>query len=223
MAKISRSAEALFETTRRLLSSLINEGLCNASIDEVSPDGRRWIYLLPESPSTHSSGDRMVRVIFTSSARIKEDAGRITSLVRPDQLSPPVIFESVVANNATSWEELDPGIIFEALYPWFGKDHENNAMHVVKRELQNSAANQGKMAQSPVLYFWRLKYKVEAWLELGKDQCQLSISSPSIAWERSLIWGHPTHPVRMRCAVRIIFSFTNVDYSCIEHAMLNHH
>jgi hypothetical protein len=152
MAKKSRSAEALFETTRRLLSSLINEGLCNASIDEVSPDGRRWICLLPENPSTQSSGDRMVKVIFSSSAPIKEDAGRITSLVRPDQLSPPVIFESVVANNATTWEELDPGIIFEALYPWFGKDHEKNAMHLVKRELQNSAANQGKMALSPVLY-----------------------------------------------------------------------
>lgn len=47
--------------------------------------------------------------------------------------------------------------------------------------MQNSAANQ------------------EAWLEFGEELCQLSIYSPSIAWERSLIWGHPTHPLHQTC------------------------
>ena len=145
MAKKSRKAEALFETTRRLLSTLINEGLCNAFIMEESTDRLRWIYLRQLKLSSMAIGVCTAKVHLSSSATVREDNGRIISLVRPDQLSPPVIFESSEGDYNRSWEELDPGVIFETLQRGFRDDIEENTIDLIKRELQNSAANQGKV------------------------------------------------------------------------------
>jgi siderophore synthetase component len=35
----------------------------------------------------------------------------------------------------------------------------------------------------------------EKWLELHSSPEPLHLNSPSVEWERALIWGHPTHPV----------------------------
>ena len=83
----------------------------------------------------------MIKVHLAPSASVGENDGKIVSLVRPDQLLPPVLFESSKQDSRGPWGELDPGVIFEMLHPWFGVDNEKSTVELIKRELQNSAAN----------------------------------------------------------------------------------
>jgi hypothetical protein len=124
MAKGTRKSEALFETTRRLLSNLINEGLCVASISADSSSALQWICLRAQNPLTAGNGVSMVKVHLAPSVSVKEDNGKIVTLVGPDQLLPPVMFESGKEDSHGSWGELDPGVIFATLHPWFGADNE---------------------------------------------------------------------------------------------------
>ncbi|KAL6232504.1 hypothetical protein BDW75DRAFT_242903 [Aspergillus navahoensis] len=39
----------------------------------------------------------------------------------------------------------------------------------------------------------------EKWLEMSKAQPFLSLHSPMIAWERSIVYGHQTHPFHRSC------------------------
>lgn len=205
MAKGTRKSEALFETTRRLLSSLVNEGLCIASIRADPSSTLRWICLQAQNPLTEGNGVSVVKVHLTPSASVKENNGKIISLVRPGQLLPPVMFESGEEDSQGPWVELDPGVIFATLYPWFGKGNEKSTLEIIKRELENSAANQGRQFKTSNILIYRfLTCKTEAWLEIGEEQSPLDMSSPSIYWEKSLLWGHPTHPVSDACAVQVV-------------------
>ena len=43
------------------------------------------------------------------------------------------------------------------------------------------------------------KWKAETWLNIGESQKILGLDDNSIAWERALIRGHPSHPYHRLC------------------------
>ncbi|KAL4860710.1 hypothetical protein BDV12DRAFT_204770 [Aspergillus spectabilis] len=173
MTAISKTEVARFETTRRLLSHLVNEGLCAACVEGGEAENIQWLCLV--STKSELEGSPMVKVQHAHPASLTlGDTGQITSLVRPHQLRPPVF---LIADDAQPRAELDPGIIFHFVYPWFGSPDIESTRDPIALELQNAAANQ------------------ETWLDVEGQLPQLDLFSPAIQWETTLTTGHPTHPL----------------------------
>ncbi len=141
MTKKSRREEALFETTKRLLSHIVNEGLCFTSVEPILLNNPRWLCLSSQKPSKKANLISRIRVKLAPNTCAKLDH---VASIRPDQLAPPVILEPGQQASLKSWAELDPGVIFENIFEWFGEDNEQSTRDLIKRELQNSAANQGR-------------------------------------------------------------------------------
>ncbi|KAL2862583.1 ferric iron reductase FhuF-like transporter-domain-containing protein [Aspergillus lucknowensis] len=162
---------ARFETTRRLLSHLVNEGLCAAFPEPDETDGARWLRLT--STRNDSAANSAVRVRILPGKLALGDGGRVTSVIRPHLLRPPVL---LLEDDQPPRAELDPGVVFQFVYPWFGEPGVESMRDPIAEELQNAAANQ------------------EIWLEVAAQQQPLDLYSPAIEWEKTLITGHPTHP-----------------------------
>ncbi|KAH7013789.1 ferric iron reductase FhuF-like transporter-domain-containing protein [Ilyonectria destructans] len=174
MTVLSKADVAFFETTRRLLSHLVNEGLCLAFIEPAGTDRVQWLCMTTPKPDFGSTCT--VKVHFIPERVVLGDAGQITSLVRPHQLRPRVLLE---CDGQPPRLELDAGVIFQSVYPWFGETNEDALIvrDQIARELQNASANQ------------------ETWLDVDAHLPQLDLFSPAIEWEKTLITGHPTHPL----------------------------
>ncbi|KAL4970310.1 IucC family-domain-containing protein [Aspergillus stella-maris] len=169
----SRTEVARFETTRRLLSHLVNEGLCSAFTGHEKDDDIEWLCLTGTNTDRNASPILKVQHIYPASLTIG-DTGRVISLIRPHQLKPPVL---LLDEGAQPHTELDPGLIFKTLYPLFDLSHNECLEEDIAQELQNAAANQ------------------ETWLNIQAQLPPLDLFSPAIDWERTLITGHPTHPL----------------------------
>ncbi|KAL4955992.1 ferric iron reductase FhuF-like transporter-domain-containing protein [Aspergillus filifer] len=169
----SKTEVARFETTRRLLSHLVNEGLCSAFTDHEKDDDTEWLCLIGTNTDRNASPILKVQHIDPASLTIN-NTGRVISLVRPHQLKPPVL---LLDEGAQPHTELDPGLLFKTLYPMFELPHTECLREDIAQELQNAAANQ------------------ETWLDIQAQQPQLDLFSPAIHWEETLITGHPTHPL----------------------------
>lgn len=132
MTVLSRHDQALFETTKRVLAEVVNEGLVGAKVEVTAPRGPSTLCLL--SPDDGSC----VKVGLKPGTVIEMKEGRVVSVVRPASLQPPVIVGD------TRNQELDPGAIFGVLSAWF-KDVANDTMfEAIVQELRNSARNQGR-------------------------------------------------------------------------------
>lgn len=57
----------------------------------------------------------------------------------------------------------------------------------------------------------------EKWLELHSSPEPLHLNSPSVLWERALIWGHPTHPV---CSLRSLVSVSVLNRPPVSQTVL---
>ncbi|KAL3472534.1 ferric iron reductase FhuF-like transporter-domain-containing protein [Aspergillus californicus] len=173
MASTEKAEVARFETMRRLLSHLVNEDLCSAVFQSTETNDVRWLCLSPGG--AERTGDCMLKVQYTvTKAEASRNATDVTSLIQPHRLKAPVLLQE---NDQQPRQELDPGCVFQFVYPWFGRPDIDSMRDQIAHELQNAAANQ------------------EIWLEVGNYIPQLDLLSPAIEWERTLITGHPTHPL----------------------------
>ncbi|KAL2811266.1 hypothetical protein BJX63DRAFT_444294 [Aspergillus granulosus] len=171
MTALSKTEVARFETTRRLLSHLVNEGLCTAYLEPAEPDQLRWLRFI--STEAECAADSMVKVRLLPGKLRWDESCRVASVLRPHQLKPPVL----LLENGQSRSELDPGVIFRFVYPWFGESSEEDVKDAIAQELQNASANQ------------------ETWFDVAAQFPQLDLFSPAIEWEKTLVTGHPTHPL----------------------------
>lgn len=87
--------------------------------------------------------------IFGPDSALCHTSTEINHFLRPEWLLSPV---KLFRKNGTQYEELDPGIIFQALYPWFQQFDKMNQKERIIQELQNSAANQGKQISCKLDY-----------------------------------------------------------------------
>ncbi|KAE8422529.1 IucC family-domain-containing protein [Aspergillus pseudocaelatus] len=161
--------QALFETTRRVLAEVVNEGLVGAKLETTALGGAGTLCLLsPQDGTWVKVGVKPGTVI-----EMKED--RVISVVRPASLQPPVIV------GETGNQELDPGAIFGVLSASFKDVANETVLEAIIQELRNSARNQ------------------EKWLEISQGQQVLGLQDTSAKWERALIYGHPSHPYHRLC------------------------
>jgi hypothetical protein len=134
---IDSIAEApCFETTRRLLAALINEGLVHAVIKGAKNDFHRCLYL----SRNDSSGENCSIVVQAAPGALIEDRnGEVLPAVQPSMLCPPVMVKGLGVENKIS----DPGDLFTLITPWFEDMASQQVLEEISRHLQNSGSNQG--------------------------------------------------------------------------------
>ena len=130
--ELTRHDQALFETTRRVLAEVVNEGLVRAKVEVTAPEGPGTLCLL--SPQDVS----WVKVGVTPGTVIEMKEDRVVSVIRPESLQPPVIV------GETGNQELDPGAIFAVLSALLKDVADGTVLEAIVRELRNSATNQGR-------------------------------------------------------------------------------
>lgn len=185
----SRHDRALFETTRRLLAEIINEGLVDATIGGSTESP--YLKLLPRV-DVKSDAAKWVRVAIKPGTALETKDDRVVAVVRPDSLQPPVVIG--FHGKEEEREELEPGTLFQLLSPWMVEDASEDVLDGIAHELSNSARNQGEPMQT-TLYRKRMLIEPEKWLEVSESQKLLTLDDAAVDWERSLIYGHPSHPV----------------------------
>ncbi|RDW72328.1 uncharacterized protein DSM5745_07500 [Aspergillus mulundensis] len=174
---MSRSRQdVIFETTKRLLAQAINDGLAAASIRSRSLDSsstERELYVQPPTPFATDCTIRLTCALSVD-ACVEVEQHRVAGFLRPDYLCPPLALIDKVTGN--SIEEVHPGPVCQVIFLWHpGLPHE--VLTGLQRELQSSVDNQ------------------QRWLEYAASSLPLTVASPLIDWERSVIWGHPCHPL----------------------------
>lgn len=137
MTILSRHDRALFETTKRVLAEIVNEGLVYAKLESTAT-GEPQILCL-QSILNPQDGT-LVKVPIKAGAVIETKEDLVVSVVRPDSLQPPV----VIADTRNG--ELDPGTLFKFLSTSFSDVASERVVDEIVQELRNSAANQGKIA-----------------------------------------------------------------------------
>lgn len=144
----TRQKEASFETTRRLLAEIINEGLVEASVATGTnkQHSAQHVYLHPRQDLSVADDARWVRVSVRPGTTLETRDGRVAAVVRPDCLEMPVVIGSKEDSRGGE-DELDPGVIFRFVSPWLAEDAGPDVLDGIAVELQNSAKNQGKSDQ----------------------------------------------------------------------------
>ncbi|EYE97444.1 uncharacterized protein EURHEDRAFT_513335 [Aspergillus ruber CBS 135680] len=133
---ISKHNQALFETTKRLLAEVVNEGLVDATIGGSKYD--QFLYLNSRLHAAGENDRKWVKVSLQPGTVLETRDGKVACVVRPDSLQPPV----VIGNGDAEEEELDPGVLFKNLSPWLVEDADEEILNEIALELGNSARNQ---------------------------------------------------------------------------------
>lgn len=185
MVVFNKRDQASFETTKRLLAELVNEGLCHAEI-EISREGMQRMFLRCRSGSHN---DTPLSVTLKNDTVVEMKDNLVVSVLRPDCLEPPVMVHSLEI------ETCDPEILLKHISSWFTSDVSDTLLNDIGRELHHCARNQGK--DTPVDHTGlRILTCIEKWLQIASQgPKQLTLNDSSVSWERTLIYGHPTHPV----------------------------
>lgn len=183
----------MWETSSRLLATLINEGLVQISSTSGSNEDDLCLRIAPRDDCiTHSSGSMLVRLHKeTQDVEIP-----IMSMlpISPDDLMLPLTWEPANASHQTRSVSTDPGILFDLIFPWLGYD--GACKPQITAELSCSAKFQSRADVRYPLSLHQLTCIGGKWLQEASSRSEPSLHCPAIDWERAIIRGHPTHPVR---------------------------
>ncbi|KKY34086.1 hypothetical protein UCDDA912_g05963 [Diaporthe ampelina] len=167
---------AQFETSRRMIACLVNEGMIGASVDQSG-----YLNLRDPKVSKDSKG-LTVRVGLTGDAAREWLESTAKPYLQPSELSVPVMIRRAQDGQAEDVAETDPTVLFTLMAPWFiSENTSQDAVDTITRQLKSSAENQ------------------EEWFHLAKNQCLPTLADPAIVWEQSILTGHPTHPMHRSC------------------------
>ncbi|CAG7916597.1 unnamed protein product [Penicillium olsonii] len=172
MTILSRRDQASFETTKRVIAQIVNEGLAFAKLE--CPTSEEPQILCLQSKLDPQDGS-LVKVTIKTGTIIETRDGIVVSVIKPDSLQPPATIAG------TGCGEFDPGTLFKLLSISFKDIISEKILNEMVDELRNSAANQ------------------EKWLEITQNQPVWSLKNRSADWERALIYGHPSHPYHRLC------------------------
>ncbi|KAI9375019.1 IucC family-domain-containing protein [Aspergillus egyptiacus] len=178
MAPTDYRADAFFETTKRLLAQLINEGLVHADI-YPSKGGPGYLLSLRSIRSVDKPKVISVTVHVKQEGYLDINANGVLPVVRPEYLEGPTTLEFA---NRDTIHEADPSRIFGSICSWLNSGSLGaTAVEKLAHELHSTALNQ------------------EKWFKHHIHQEQLDLNSPAVAWEQCIVHGHPTHPFHRLC------------------------
>ncbi|KAL4895701.1 IucC family-domain-containing protein [Aspergillus ambiguus] len=164
-----------FETTKRLLARLVNEGLAIAELTDFG--SKCEIQILHFDANTSSMNERWVKISTRYDTLVDISCDRVLPILRPECLQPPVI----LVDGMSERDESHPSIVFRFISVWLKNTVEAPVLERITRQLQLSTENQ------------------EKWMEMSIKWCLPTLQSPLIAWEQSQVFGHPTHPFHRLC------------------------
>ncbi|KAF9890654.1 hypothetical protein FE257_005785 [Aspergillus nanangensis] len=136
---------ACFETTKRLLASLINEGLVSGVIEEPKEESPRRLHL--RKNDCRSTEDDSVVVHTTPGALIEDRDGEVLPTLEPSMLCSPIILTCTAMQKRV----IDPGEIFSFISPWFEGLASPSILEEIARHLQNSGSNQVTQEDIPAM------------------------------------------------------------------------
>ena len=140
--------QAAFETSKRLLAQIVNEGLLTASTLHINGGSAMWLCFKSPDYSSNEIGTRAVMVTICPDTAVGIMQGeKVVSLLRPESLRLPIVLEG--ASGEMSIEH-DPGKLFALLHGWFEGKAVADLRDEIITELQNSAANQGMQPYQPL-------------------------------------------------------------------------
>ncbi|EYE96808.1 uncharacterized protein EURHEDRAFT_514051 [Aspergillus ruber CBS 135680] len=142
---------SIFETTKRLLAEIVNEGLVDATIGGSKND--QYLYLHSHLPAAKNAS-KSFKVGLRPGTVLETRDGKVAAVVRPDSLQPPV----VIGNGDGQEEEHNPEILFRFLSPWLIKDADEDTLNEIALELGNSARKQALIYGHPSHPYHRLCY-----------------------------------------------------------------
>lgn len=134
---------ASFETTKRLLAEVVNEGLVGATLkfSERAVNQQQRLVLHPTDQTPLSNSRKWVEVGLRRGTYIGMQGDKVVSLVRAESCQPPVTIGDV---NNTEREELDPEAILGFMIPWIVDVASEALLAQVGKELKNSSINQSQ-------------------------------------------------------------------------------
>lgn len=176
MTVLTPKQEAWLETTKRLVAGLINEGLVKATVTESRSEETRHVVLTPLSAQNDNS-DEFVAVKLHPGIDIEVRNRKVIPTIQPRSICAPIVLRGKYGPR----EELEPGKIFLFIMPWLVDEASESVLIEIGQHLQASGRNQ------------------EMWLRVHAEQGRLDLEDPPISWERSLVYGHPTHPFHRTC------------------------
>lgn len=129
---------AQFETSRRMIACLVNEGMIHASVDQSG-------YLNLHSPEVSKNHEGLtVRVGLTGDAAREWLESTTKPYLQPSELSVPIMIRRELEGQAEDVTETDPTVLFTLMSPWFTSEKTSQeAVGTIIRQLKSSAENQG--------------------------------------------------------------------------------
>lgn len=132
---------AQFETSRRLIACLVNEGMIDASVDQ---SGYLNLRQPKESKESKESKGPTVRVGLTGDAAKEWLESTSKPYLQPSELSVPIMIRREQDGQAEDVAETDPTVLFSLMSPWFTTENTSQeAIDTITRQLKSSAENQG--------------------------------------------------------------------------------
>jgi hypothetical protein len=130
---------AQFETSRRMIACLVNEGMVDASVDQSG-----YLNLRQPKVSKDTKG-LTVRVGLTGDAAKEWLESASKPYLQPSELSVPVIVRREKEGQAEDVAETDPTVLFSLMSSWFASENTGQeAIDTITRQLKSSAENQGR-------------------------------------------------------------------------------
>lgn len=134
--------QAQFQTTKRLVSQLVNERLATASLDTKSSATARYICITCLPGYDGPASKRRVKVCVRLQTPIALENGSIVSLIRPQSLEPSIF----LCENDQEIFELAPKVVFHFISPWLMNSTNGLGLQRVEAELETAAMFQGECA-----------------------------------------------------------------------------
>lgn len=142
MALTNHLQDAQFETSKRLLAQLVNEGLLHAYVCLPKVSHRYGLSLRSSCSEKATTEATTVIVHAKLDAYLEVEGDRVLPMLRPEYLELPILLEH---ENGDTIVETDPGEIFRSLYQIVAPEGlgEASAKKII-HELSTTALNQCK-------------------------------------------------------------------------------
>lgn len=140
MASTKMEQVAQFETSKRLLAQLVNEGLLHAYICLPKVSHKYGISLKSADTAKAATDVASVIVHVNLNAYLEVEGDRVLPMLRPEYLEEPIVLEQ---SNGESTIETEPGKIFRSLYTSVAPEWvEPIAAEKIAHELSTTSLNQ---------------------------------------------------------------------------------
>ena len=144
MNNISIKTQSLWETSSRLLATLVNEGLVKISLSRTDPDSSLNFKIEARNGHVGTEDDALQFLLAGVHQRACSEETLADPLLplSPVELQPPIVAKLRGTHDPLPYTDLEPAALFEMISPWL--DSSREAKTQILGELETSAKFQRK-------------------------------------------------------------------------------